>query len=131
RSAPTSRSSQRNHGISLRAPPSPSAQLEHETPCIAKTTLSVRGIIHHDTIARYLASHRRDPNRDEHAASDTSTGVFTETTGEAPRTQGRFGRRRVEPADDGARIPRNRRDDRFQDSTKAARRGPSLPDHPT
>src|SRR2546425_2454455 len=118
-------------GIFLSARPTSIAQLAQERPCIAKTMRSVRGIIHYDTIARYLASHRRDPNRDEHAASDTSTGVFTETTGESPCTQGGFLRRRIEPSDDGTRIPRNRRDDRLQDPTKAARRGPSLPDHPT
>src|SRR6266702_4026785 len=83
------------------------------------------------TIARYVASHRHEPNRDEHAAPNALIGVFTKTTGEAARTQGRFARRRVEPSDDGTRIPRNRRDDRLQDPTKAARRDPSLPDHPT
>ncbi len=82
------------------------------------------------TIARYVASHRRDPNRDEHAASDALIGVFAKTTDEGARTQRGFVRRRVQPSDDGTRIPRNRRDDRLQDPTKAARRGPSLPDHP-
>ncbi|SRR6266571_104722 len=78
-------------GIFLSARPTSIAQLAQERPCIAKTTRSVRGIIHHDTIARYAASHRRDPNRDEHAALDALVGVFTETRGEAPRTQGALG----------------------------------------
>src|SRR6266571_7090876 len=118
-------------GIFLSARPTSIAQLAQEKPCIAKTTRSVRGIIHHEDNRKICRFAWRDPNRDEHAASDALLGVFTETTGEAARTEGRFVRRRVQPSDDGTRIPRNRRDDRLEDPTKAARRGRRRRDHPT